>query len=397
MWWGLLCAVSNVLPVPAVRNVYLSMSSPVNVAIAALFAPGLAAFLVAAASVSEWELRRETTVTHAVYNRAQLAVSTAAASTVFAALGGPAIPSAVLAVVVYQSVNWGLVAAAEATCRQVPWRRVVRGLLPRQPIAALSYFVLGLVGLALAVTYERVGAWAVALLMLPLVGGRQAVAAFGELERAERAQRSLADRLIDERERERTRIAAEIHDVVLQDLAALQLAANNVRSAIATGRNDLVESLGATVEDGADRAIESLRASIASLRRSALDEAGLAPTLARYVRSFAAQSGVAVTVEAAGAERLPLPVALLLYECCLEALTNIARHADASYGRIVVRQDGGAAELTVVDDGVGVSGSPGAGLGLLREKVELAGGRLSVTGRRNGGTEVTVRVPIGPA
>jgi signal transduction histidine kinase len=393
--WALLCAVSNVLPVPAVRNVYLSMSSPVNVAVAALFPPGTAALLVAVASVSEWELRGETTVTHAAFNRAQLALSTAAAGAVFAVAGHATPAGAVLAVVGYQAVNWGLVAAAEASCRAVSFGRVLRGLVPRRPVAAASYFVLGLMGVALAQTYDRVGAWAVALLLLPLLGGRQAVAALGELERSERAQRALTHRLIDERERERVRIAAEIHDVVLQELAALQLAAANVRTAVATGRPDLAAHLSAVVEHGARRAVTSLRGSIASLRRATLDEAGLGPTLARYVRSFSAQSGVDVEVEA-NAGDLPLPVAMLLYECCLESLTNVTRHAQATRCRVVVRREGSAAELVVADDGIGVSSPAGTGLGLLREKVELAGGRLAVRRRRDGGTEVTARIPVGP-
>jgi signal transduction histidine kinase len=389
--WVAFCAVSNVLPVPAVRNVYLSMSGPVNVAIAALFAPGTAALVVAAGSVSEWELRRATTPSHAVYNRAQLAISTAAASAALR-VAGP-----LGAVVTYQVVNWGLVAAAEATCRGVPFRRVVRGLLPTHPVAAGSYFVLGLTGIALAATYDRVGAWAVVLLMLPLLGARQAVAAFGEADRAQRAQRALAVRLIDERERERARIAADIHDVVLQELAGLQLAANNVRSAISAGRGEQAYRLAAGLEGGVHRTIVSLRDSLVRLRRNALDEAGLSASVARYARSFAAQSGLDVRVVEVTADDVPLPVALLLYEACVEALTNVARHADARSVTVAIRRTGDAAELEVADDGAGMRGAPGTGLGLLREKVELAGGRLAVTVRPRGGTEVAVRVPTGPA
>ena len=401
--WAVFCAASNALPVPAVRNVYLSMSGPVNIAVAVLFAPGIAAVVVAASSISEWEIRGETTFLHAVYNRAQLGMATAAAAAIFAATGGatPTIAGSIAAVAAYQLTNWILVAAAELACRRVPVTRVLRGLVPQVPVAAVSYFALGLMGVALAVTYDRVGAWAVALLMLPLLGARHAVAASRQLEQAERTQRALAGRLIDERERERVRIAADIHDVVLQELAALQLVSENVGSAIRTGRLELAERLAQQLGEGTRQAVVSLRRSIASLRRATFDEAGVAATLARHVRSFSVQSGVDVNREAEGVEGIPLPVGLLLYECSQEALTNVARHARAERAWVELHTIGGAVELRVADDGVGPDDAPGAdeartgsGLALLREKVALSGGSVTWGRRPEGGTELRVRVPL---
>ncbi|MBW3557383.1 MAG: hypothetical protein KY454_10670, partial [Actinobacteria bacterium] len=321
--WALFCATSNVLPVPVVRNIYLSMGSPVNVAIAYLFPPSLAAAIVFVASLSEWEIKWETTVLHAVFNRSQLACSTALASALFAAHVDNEPPAAVLvlAVVVYQASNWVFVAIAEWSARGVPILLVLRGLVPSGVPAAITYLALGLMGVVLGLTSVRVGIWAVALLMLPLLGARHAVNVSGQLEQAERERRALADRLIDERERERVRIASDIHDVVLQQLAALQLEADNIGAALDHDRPDVAVRLAGQLRDGVDGTIGQLRGTIASLRRTAIESGGLVPSLVRFARAFGASSGVAVEVEAEGVgDDLALPVTLLVLECCQEAL-----------------------------------------------------------------------------
>ncbi|HUP87521.1 MAG TPA: sensor histidine kinase [Acidimicrobiales bacterium] len=405
--WCALCAAANVLPVPATRHISLSIGAPVNVAIAYLFPPGLAAGIVLVSSTSEWELRRETTFAHALFNRVQLAASTSLASIILTRGPGrgevPPIWLVVGAVVVYQASNWTFVAVAERTARATPLRRVVRGLLPSGPIAAATYLVLGFTGLVLALTSLRIGTWAVALVMLPLLGARHALNVSGQLQQAERERRALGDRLIDERERERVRIASDIHDVVLQQLAALQLDAESVAAAFEHGQPETAVRLAGQLRSGADAAIAELRGTIASLRRATIED-GLTASLERFARAFRVSSGIEVSVvSSGGADDLPLPVAILLFECCQEALVNAARHADASAIAVAVERGGEMVELRVSDDGVGLSPSPGegpddgsrSGLRLASEKVELSGGVLSVRGRPGEGTTVTVRVPLG--
>lgn len=414
--WCLYCAAANVLPVPTSAHIALSMGAPVNLAIAFLFPPGLAAAIVFVASVSEWELKRETTPAHAVFNRLQLAAATAVAAGVFSWFGdrGVEVPApgvVVVAVVVYQAANWLLVAGAERTARGVALRRVLRDLLPAGPIAAATYLVLGFMGIVLALTSVRVGPWAVALVMLPLLGARHAVHVSQRLEAAERERRSLADRLVDERERERVRIASDIHDVVLQQLAAVQLEADSIGAALDHERPDVAVRLAGQVRTGVDETIAELRGTIASLRRDALDAGGLGPSLERVARTFRGSTGIDVRVRVdggvAGAGGLPLPIALLLVECAQEALTNVARHAPAAtVVDVVVERAGGAVELRVADDGPGWAGPAVAetpdpvagrqsGLALGREKVALSGGLLFVDSRPGHGTTVTVRVPVG--
>jgi signal transduction histidine kinase len=206
------------------------------------------------------------------------------------------------------------------------------------------------------------------------------------------------------------RIAGDIHDVVLQQLAALQLQADAIEAALDHDRPEVAVRMAGQLRTGVDDAIVELRRTIASLRRAAVDEGGIGPSLVRFARGFRASTGLDVEVRVAdGVDPVPLPVALLLFECGQEAMTNVVRHAStAQRVEVSVERTGGAVELVVRDDGVGfdATGSVGgggvaeaggrrSGLALHREKVALSGGLLFVDSRPGHGTVVTVRVPVG--
>lgn len=398
--WVLFCAVANVLPVPVSDHVYLSLSSSTSIAMALVFPLSVAGPLVGAAALSEWEVRRGTSVLHAVYNRAQLGLSVAAAATVFQTSDQRSLHplTALGAILAYQVTNVLLVAMAETTCRAVPLRLVIRRMLPRGAAAAAAFLFQSLMGVVLALTFLRVGAWAVAVLMIPLLGARFALRAARQLESAERDRRRLSDQLIDERERERARIGSDIHDGVLQQLAAIQMQADTVGSALEAGRPETAAELARKTAAGIETTIADLRMVVRSLRRTSLDAGGLAGTLKRLGRSFHAASGVEVDVECdTFTADVPLSLELLLCACCEEALTNVARHAAATSVQISLSSDGNAAELMVVDNGVGratQAGSTGLGLVLTRDKVNLAGGGVWLEGKPGEGTVVRVRVPI---
>ena len=400
--WALFCAVANVLPVPVSDHVYLSLSSSANIAIALVFPLRVAGPLVFAAALSEWEIRRDTPIMHAVYNRAQLGLSVAAAAAVFEISGRWTLHPLIAlgAILAYQATNLLLVALAETTCRSVPLGRAVRRMLPRGPAAAMAYLFQSLMGVVLALTFLRIGAWAVAVLMIPLLGARFALRAARQLESAERDRRRLSDQIIDERERERARIGSDIHDGVLQQLAAIQMQADTVGSALEAGRPDTAAELARKTAAGIEATIADLRSVVRSLRRTSLDAGGLPGTLKRLGRSFHAASGIAVDVECdTFTADVPLSLELLFCACCEEALTNVARHSQASSVRISLSSNGNTAELVVVDDGIGrcpKEDSAGLGLVLTRDKVNLAGGGVWLAGKQGEGTTVRVRVPIPP-
>ena len=134
--------------------------------------------------------------------------------------------------------------------------------------------------------------------------------------------------------------------------------------------------------------IESLRALIAELRPPALDQLGLAPALASLAQRTGAANGLEVRadVELPDDRRLAPELETTVYRVVQESLTNVVKHAGASSIDIDVRCAGDAVEVSVADDGVGFDSEAvaanGFGLAGMRERVELAGGELSVLRRR---------------
>lgn len=397
LFWCLMCGLANLLSAPAAAHTYLSMSAPVNIAIAVLFPPSVAAVLVAVGSVSQLEVERRTTPLRAAFNRTQIGLGTATASAVLALQPEPRAWTVLLAVAAYHVTNWSLVAGAERSARGTPIVRVLRSFVPRGPVAAATYLSLGAMGVVLALVYVEVGAWAVGLLLLPLAGARQAVRATEEIRRAEADRRALADRLVEERESERLRIASDLHDTLLQNLAAVQVQADNVRAAVRRA-DPRAEELAGAVREGVDDGIADVRRVIANLRHAGLDAGGLAPTIRRYADAFARHAGCTVDVTVSGpVETLPTPIALLLVESCQEALTNVARHAAAAAVALELAVHDGQVQLAVEDDGRGFSTqeqSAGFGLSLTKQKVALVGGGCWVDSTPGRGTRVVVRIPL---
>ncbi|MGH2705639.1 MAG: sensor histidine kinase [Actinomycetota bacterium] len=401
LFWLGACAVSNLLPIPVGPNVQITMSSPVNIAIAFLFPPPLAAVLVGLGSLTEWEVRGETSLVPAIFNRTQLAVATGAASALLESsrAGGLHWANILAAIAAYHLMNVTLVATFRRLSGGPPILDGIHAILSPLRTFVAAYLTLGILGVTLALAHRNIGWWAVAPLLLPLLSARYGLRHLKQLEQAERERRALSDRLIDERERERARIASQIHDGVLQDLAAVQLEADNIASAIEVGDMTIGSVLAERVKARVVDAIGGLRGAVADLRRAGLEE-DLASTLERYTRSFAGETEIDVrlTADRAKLSDVPLPLALLLYECCQEALTNVAKHAFATRVEVAVARVGGALELTVVDNGRGpaprVDGRKRLGLGLTRDKVELVGGWVGFSGKPGKGSELIVRIPV---
>jgi signal transduction histidine kinase len=397
-WWVVLGTVANMLPVPAGPNIQLTMVLPVNIAIAYLFPPSIAAAIVFVAATTEWDLKRETTLLRSLFNRAQLGFATGAASLIFHS--GPANPVWLIvpAVAAYQVSNFLFVSAAERTARGISMISVLRRLTSPWLAVGVSYMALGILGYILALTYQRVGSWAVVVLMIPLVMARNALKVSKRLEQVEHDRRVLSERLIDERERERVRIASEIHDVVLQELAAVELQTDNVVSATAKGDLSLARRIAGSTGEAVRRAVFDLRQIVANMRRVSLDEGGLVPTLESRALALHAETGIELQVSADGLRNeIPLPIALLIYECCQEALTNVVRHSRASKASIGLRRSAGGIEVSIKDNGVGFPSaqpSEGLGLALIRDKVSLAGGSVGVRSFEGEGTEVSITLPM---
>jgi signal transduction histidine kinase len=147
--------------------------------------------------------------------------------------------------------------------------------------------------------------------------------------------------------------------------------------------------------------IQSLRSMIAELRPPALDELGLGPALTSLARRTSTTTGLEVStdLDVAGEPRLTPEVETTVYRIVQEALTNVAKHAKAATVELSVRRAEHDVLIAVSDDGVGFDpdGDLDGGFGLagMRERVDLAGGELSVLPGASAGTVVRARLPLG--
>lgn len=208
----------------------------------------------------------------------------------------------------------------------------------------------------------------------------------------------LAAHLTQVREEERARLANELHDELgaLLTTAKLDLARLRRRIDGLTGdTGDLFTHLQATLDEG----IALKRRIIEDLRPSSLANLGLEPALEILTREFAQRSGLEVEVHLV-APRLAAVTELTVFRLVQEALTNIARHAQAQRVTIVLREVSRGIEVSVTDDGQGfrpLAGHIGShGLTGMRHRVELAGGQLEVESEPGRGTRVRARLPADP-
>jgi signal transduction histidine kinase len=209
---------------------------------------------------------------------------------------------------------------------------------------------------------------------------------------ADRRRRSLAAA-----EAERHRWARELHDETLQALGGLKVLLSGAT------RLDDPEAMRGAMREATHQLtgdIESLRALIAELRPPALDQLGLAPALKSLAQRTAAGNGVEVRaeVELPDDRRLTPELETTVYRVVQESLTNVVKHARASSIDIAVRCADDAVDVSVADDGIGfeaeaVTGN-GFGLAGMRERVELAGGELSVLPGAGAGTVIRARLPL---
>ena len=214
---------------------------------------------------------------------------------------------------------------------------------------------------------------------------------------AERTREDEARRRVEE---ERLRIARELHDVTAHSLSIIALQAGAAEKAVRRDPDGAIEALR-TIRVTSKDSLDELRAMLGVLR-SADEDAPLSPAgrlerLPELVRSVE-QAGVHVTLAVADdLGDVPAYVDVSAYRIVQEAITNVARHAQASTARVVVRREGDELTLEIADDGRGVKmGALGEGHGIagMRERVAALGGTFEAGPVAGGGFRVTARLPM---
>jgi signal transduction histidine kinase len=212
------------------------------------------------------------------------------------------------------------------------------------------------------------------------------------IELSERVGRSAVRALLDGQETERRRLARELHDEAGQALASILLGLKALEREV--GEEPL-----AVIRELVDTALGNVRRLTVELRPPALDDFGLAAALERLAGVTGERSSFAVDVNVALAPGLLSPEQeTAIYRIVQEALTNVVKHASATHVSIVVTGSEEAVRAVIEDDGVGFATGTvrenALGLVGMRERAQLAGGRLDVESSPGAGTTVVVGIPL---
>jgi signal transduction histidine kinase len=230
----------------------------------------------------------------------------------------------------------------------------------------------------------------------------------GSLETTLAERNALTRQLIAVQDEERRRLARELHDEFGQCLAAISAVAASAGQSAERDCQALVpecESIART----AAHMMEALRGTLLRLRPPDVAELGLAASLEGLVAGWNRNGGgTQFSIELSGdVDVLSADFAATLYRIAQEAITNAARHAQASRVMLHLRilepasaDPRAHAELVVVDDGkAGAGGAVKSGMGLLgmRERVTALGGRLSFESSELSGFVLRAHIPVPPA
>lgn len=215
--------------------------------------------------------------------------------------------------------------------------------------------------------------------------------------------RNLSRQVLQAQENERRRISRELHDVIAQTLTGInvQLAAL-AKEGILNPRN-FDRSISRT-QKLVEKSVDIVHQFARELRPAVLDDLGLIPALHTFMKSFTTQTGVRVHFSASAAvEELDVVRRTVLFRVAQEALTNVARHAEASRAEVSLHKLPDCICMTIKDDGKSfqVESALQAGsskrLGLLgmRERLEMVGGTINLESAPGAGTTVQARIPFG--
>jgi signal transduction histidine kinase len=419
LFWTALLAASELLPVSMGYGTEVTMAFTVHLGIAIVFRsqPGVAMAIAGLGAVDIREFKRQIPPLKALFNRSAMMLSVGAATIPFwLAHNHHYEPFALLpiaaAAILYLAVNLTLIAAAINGERNVPLGDAFRVLIPK-PVSgfAISYVLLTLLGVATALAYEKVrfGGWAVAAILIPLLFARLSIlGARTQQELSERLQKqqqellNATERVFQERENERKRIAEDIHDSSLQSLAAAAYGSGNALEFLDAGHVDRARAAMAGARDAVDGAIVRLRESLVDLRKSAVEEGGLMVTVNKFADQVSVLWGAEVKIEGTVEHEPPVPVALAAFQILQEGLTNAVKHSQGSAITVKIDEYDSMVHILVEDEGPGFDtsaevGEDHVGMRLMKERAARVGGRIELDSRPGAGTRLEAILPAGVA
>ncbi|MCL5046079.1 MAG: histidine kinase [Actinobacteria bacterium] len=252
------------------------------------------------------------------------------------------------------------------------------------PVTASDLDILCAIGRQLGVAIENAQLW-------------------GRLKRREETVSRLLKKVITAQEEERKRIARELHDETNQSLAALAVGLK-AASALVTRDAERAEKTLEDLKDSAVIIMQELHNIVYDLRPTLLDDHGLIPALKWCAETRLESQGVEVSMEVAGiSSRLPAEVETILFRIGQEAISNIAKYAQARHVHLCLRGAEDQVLLDVSDDGCGFNvdeilrekeGKRCLGLIGMMERASLLGGKVGIESSFGLGTIISVQIPI---
>jgi signal transduction histidine kinase len=409
--WMALVAAAELLPVPAWREIHVSLGFTLLTAVAITYPPVWAGGIALVGSVDPAEFKGETTVLKALFNRSQVAVAVLLASATFhglADVGHDPVYLVILATLAASFVdyvtNLGLVVVATALMYRTSVLKLARRL-PRVNEFLISYAGLAVIGAVLAELYlTRVGLWAVLIVIAPLLFARQMFLrtyaleeAHAELQQREEILRELSNTMAEERADERLQIAGYLHDDLAQVLFRLSLQVDIARKLLDKQELEELRDQLDKIRNSKQETSDRIRALIRDLHRSPLGATGLAESLESFTDEVGRDSGIRFHHDVQDIP-LPAPIALLIYNIAREGVMNALKHAEPEDVWIAVAEADDDIVLELRDNGTGFdTGAPGPeghfGMAMMRERAKVGGGTLDVKSSPDDGTTLTVRFP----
>jgi signal transduction histidine kinase len=357
------------------------------------------------------EFKREISVLRALFNRSQFAIAALVSSAIIHSFGVTTDHEFTLLCVTVLAVAGGYAANVILVTlhASVEYRTSPLAVLAQLRIGGLteffvSYVGLGLLGAILALLYHLAGYWVIATFLAPLLFARQMFfrtlaleEASKELRDRQRVLRALSNRMAEERQDERTQIAAYLHDDLAQSLFQLTLRLEMAKKRLGNGDIEAVSRDLDDISKIKERTSGMVRSLVRDLHRNPIGRDGLGEALQSFADEASRDTEVTIAVDVVEVT-LPPPIQLLIYQIGREAAMNAMKHAEPHNILISLKETEGGVELQVRDDGKGFDTSqpqPEGHFGsvMMKERALVAGGTFERDSEIGKGTVVTAGFP----
>ncbi len=225
---------------------------------------------------------------------------------------------------------------------------------------------------------------------------------FLESQAMQKKLRQLTRQIIYAQEEERREISRELHDDVVQTLVGINVELSALGTSASVSLRALKGKIART-QRLVTNSVHAVHRFARELRPAVLDDLGLIPALTAYTKSLAERKNIKIELSAsAGVEALGCAKRTVLFRVAQEALTNVARHAEATLVSMKILEINGSIRMEVSDDGKSfpvdkvllTQSRNRLGLVGMRERIEMVGGRFSIVSIEGKGTTVRADIPF---